>query len=106
VILCGYVRYVIDDVAWYELPVTVRQPSCRASRAVVRRETRLTLACNVSGPATVRFSGPRSRTIGVRIPASGGRVGARLGPLRAGRYRVTVTAGKLPLGQPFTVRVR
>ncbi len=60
----------------------------------------------MSGPATVRFSGPRSRTVRVKIPAKDGRVCVPLGALRAGRYRVTVTAGELALGRPFAIRVR
>jgi hypothetical protein len=101
-----YVQYVTDDVAWYELPITVQQPACRASRATLRRGTRLTLMCNASGPATVKFSGRSKRTVQVKIPAKDGRVRVPLGSLRAGRYRVAVTAGELALGRPFTVRIR
>jgi hypothetical protein len=32
VLLCGYQRYVTDDVAWYQLPVTVSQPTCSLAR--------------------------------------------------------------------------
>ena len=106
VILCGFVQYVIDDVAYYELPIKVVQPSCRPARSTVKQGSKLELRCNVSGPATVRFSGPRKRTLKVKLPASNGRVKVSTGSLRAGSYRVTVAAGEMALGGAFRVRVR
>jgi hypothetical protein len=106
VILCAYVRYIIDDVAWFQLPVTTRQPSCKAERATVRRGAELKLKCNVSGPATVRFSGPRNRTVNVKISPKDGRVRVPTGSLRSGRYRISVKAGDLALGPALRVRIR
>lgn len=106
VLLCGYVRYVTDDVAWYQLPVTVKQPACTAVRSTVRRGSKLELKCNVSGPATVRFTGPRTRTVAVKIPSSNGRVKVSTTSLKRGRYRVTVRSNGLQLGAPMRVRVR
>ena len=93
VILCAYQRYITDDVAWYQLPVTMRQPSCKAERSTVKRGARLRLKCNVSGPAKVVFSGPRKRTVSVRISPDGrpcerpDRLAARRALPRRGRDR-------------------
>lgn len=106
VLLCGYVRYVTDSVAWYQLPVTVRQPACTAVRSTVKHGSKLELKCNVSGKATVRFVGPRTRTIAVKIPSTNGRVKVSTRSLKRGRYRVTVRSNGLQLGAPFRVRVR
>lgn len=106
ILLCAYQRYVIDDVASYQLPVSVQQPRCRPVRRTVRRGSKLRLRCNVSGRATVRFSGSRSRTVSTRLSTANGNGTVSTRNLRAGRYRVTVRAGKQRLGQPFTLRVR
>jgi hypothetical protein len=74
VLLCGFQRYIIDDVAGFQLPVRVEQPRCRAKRSAIRRKRGLALECNVSGPATVRFRGPRSRTVAVRLSTEDGTV--------------------------------
>jgi hypothetical protein len=106
VLLCGYVRYVTDDVAWYQLPIEMRQPSCRAVRSTVRRGSRLRLQCNVSGTAKVRFSGPRRRTVPARISPKDGSVSVPTGRLRAGTYRVSVETGDLVLAKSLRVRIR
>jgi hypothetical protein len=106
VLLCGYQRYIIDDVAGFQLPVTVEQPSCRAKRGAVRRGRPLRLQCNVSGPVTVRFRGARARNVGSRLSAEDGTGSVPTRRLARGRYRVTVWAGELRLGRTFTVRIR
>jgi hypothetical protein len=106
VILCGYVRYVTDDVAWYQLPVTIQQPSCRAERSTVRRGSRLRLKCNVSGAAKVSFSGPRRRTVSVKISTKDGSASVPTSSLRAGRYRVSIRTGDLSLASALRVRIR
>ena len=106
VILCAYQRYIIDDVAWYQLPIKVEQPSCKAERSTVRRGSRLRLKCNVSGPAKVVFSGPRKRTVSVKISPKDGRASVPTGSLRAGRYRVAVTTGELSLARSLRVSIR
>jgi hypothetical protein len=104
VILCAYQRYIIDDVAWYQLPLKVAQPRCRARESTVRR--RLRLKCNVSGAVVVRFRGPRSRIARTKLSTKDGTGSVSTRGLRPGRYRVTVTAGELRLGGSFRIRVR
>ena len=106
VLLCGYQRYIIDDVAGFQLPVRVEQPRCRAKRKTVRRGRKLALDCNVSGPAKVRFRGARSRTESVRLSSKDGSGAVTTRRLGRGRYRVIVWAGELRLGRPFKIRVR
>lgn len=107
VLLCAYQRYVIDDVAWYQLPVDVRQPSCRPAGSSVRRGAKLRLACDVSGPAELRFTraGAGTRTLTAQLSTADGRGSVATGTLRPGRYRVSVTSNDVPLGS-FRVRVR
>jgi hypothetical protein len=106
VLLCGYQRYIIDDVAGFQLPLKVEQPSCKAARSTVRRGRRLALKCNVSGAVTVRFRGPRSRTAQGKLSTEDGSGGVSTRGLKRGRYRVTVFSGELQLGKTFRVRVR
>jgi hypothetical protein len=106
VVLCGYQRYIIDDVAGFQLPVRVEQPRCRAARRSVRRGRKLALKCNVSGPITVRFRGRRSRTVDGRLSAKDGSGAVSTRGMRRGRYRVTVVARELQLGRAFRIRVR
>jgi hypothetical protein len=107
VLLCGYQRYVIDDVAWFQLPVRIAQPACRALRGSVTRPARLRLRCNVSGRATVilRRAG-KARVVSTRISSRDG--GATVPTRRLGRgtYSVSVRIGQLALGGSFRVRVR
>jgi hypothetical protein len=106
VLLCGFQRYIIDDVAGFQLPVRVEQPSCKAKRSTVRRGRRLALKCNVSGAITVRFRGARSRTAKGKLSAKDGTGAVSTRGLERGRYRVTVFAGQLRLGRTFTIRLR
>jgi hypothetical protein len=102
-LLCAFQRYVTDDVAWYQLPVRVQDPSCTVQP---RSGRKLRLECNVSGKMTLRFkrSGARQRTITATIGSSGTTtVSAR--KLRQGRYRVTVITGALELGRQ-RIRIR
>jgi hypothetical protein len=94
-LLCGFQRYVIDDVAWFQLPVRVQQPACTVQ---VRRGRKLALRCNVSGRMTLRFTRPRARarTIAATV-GSRGRTTLSTRRLRRGTYRVTVAAGTLKL---------
>lgn len=105
ILLCAYQRFIIDDVASYQLPVRVNQPSCRPKRRTVRRTLRLD--CNVSGRVKVRFSGRGTRrVVPARLSPKNGNGKASTRRLRPGRYRVTVRAGKMKLGRAFTIRVR
>jgi hypothetical protein len=106
VLLCGYQRYVIDDVAGFQLPVRVEQPACRPARKAVRRGRRLPLKCNVSGAVKVRFRGVRSRTVTARMSRKDGTGSVATRRLTRGTYRVTVWAGELRLGRAFKIRVR
>jgi hypothetical protein len=106
VLLCGFQRYIIDDVAGFQLPVEVEQPRCRPARATVKRGRRLALKCNVSGAASVRFRGPRSRTVTTRLSTKEGSGAVATRGLKRGRYRVTVWSGETKLGKPFRVRIR
>jgi hypothetical protein len=47
------IDYVTDDVAGYQLPVTVAQPSCSLARSVVRRGRALSISCNFTGSLNV-----------------------------------------------------
>ncbi len=98
--------HVIDDVASYQLRADIQQPRCRPVRSSVRRGTKLRLRCNVSGRASVRFRGDRSRTLRTRLSSANGNGTVSTRGLRPGRYRVTVRADDLQLGRSFTVRVR
>lgn len=108
VVLCGYQRFIVDDAAWYQLPVNVQQPTCALTRASVRRGTALGIRCNFHGSLTVRLSGARKRTMAVTIGSGGtGKLSTRT--LRRGRYRVSsLNAGtlKVRVGKPSTFRVR
>lgn len=105
VLLCAYQRYIIDDAASYQLPLRVEQPTCRPVRKTVRRALRLD--CNVSGNAQVRFTrNGKRRTVSARLSTKNGNGTASTRRLEAGRYRVTVRAGKQALGPAFTIRVR
>jgi hypothetical protein len=106
VLLCGYQRCVIDDVAGFQLPVRVEQPACRPARKAVKRGRRLRLRCNVSRQVKVRFRGARSRTVSARLTGKDGTGSVPTRRLARGTYRVTVWAGELRLGRPFGVRVR
>lgn len=106
VMLCAYQRYIIDDAAWYQLPLKVAQPRCRARKRTVTRGRRLGLKCNVSGAVTVRFRGRVSRTATTKLSTKDGSGSVSTRRLRPGRYRVTVTAGEMQLGGSFRVRVR
>lgn len=106
ILVCAYQRYVIDDVASYQLALNVEQPACRPARATIRRGAKLRLDCNVSGRATVRLRGARSRTLPIRLSTRDGDGTVSTRRLRPGRYRVSVHAGDQQLGRPFTVRVR
>lgn len=89
VVLCAFQRYVIDDVAWYELPLTVAQPGAEtpppattpptgcdpaavnaAQAKVARLKKELRKAKNVGGPqvekAKKRLTKARTRLKGVK----------------------------------------
>lgn len=106
ILVCAYQRYVIDDVASYQLALPVAQPACRPARSTVRRGQRLRLECNVSGRVVVRFRGAHSHTLAGRLSTADGSGSVATRGLRPGRYRVTVQAGDQVLGRAFTVRVR
>lgn len=106
VLLCGYQRYVTDDVAWFQLPMKVEQPSCRATRSSVRKGTALRLKCNVSGKVSVRFKGSRSKTVSGTLSTKDGSGKISTRSVRTGRYRVTVTSNGVKLGKTFALRVR
>lgn len=98
VLLCGFQRYIIDDAAWYTLPLKVVPPRCS-----IRRRT---LRCNVAGRISVRLKrrGARARTYAVRV---GKRGSAKLPRrIRRGSYRATFRSGELALGSQRRVRVR
>jgi hypothetical protein len=105
-LLCAYQRNITDDVASYQLPVSVEQPRCKPARRTVRRGARLRLECNVSGPVTVRFRGPSARTANGRISAKDGKGTVSTRKLERGRYRVAVQVGELRLGGAFKLRIR
>ena len=104
VLLCAYQRYIIDDVASYQLPLRVEQPACRPVRKRVHRTLRLD--CNVSGDVKVHFAGRGiQRAVPARLSTRNGNGTATTRRLRPGRYRVTVRTGQLTLGRPFAIRV-
>jgi hypothetical protein len=95
-LLCGYQRYVIDDAAWFQLPVKVEAPACTLQP---RRGRRLRVRCNARGRMTLRFTRPRARarTITATVGESGTQtISTRR--LRPGVYRVRITSGGLDLG--------
>jgi hypothetical protein len=108
VLLCGYVSFIIDDVAWYQLPVKVDQPACSIARSVVRRGRKLAVDCNFTGPLTVRFRGAgRTRKATLQLDGAGrGKVSTA--SLRPGSYRVALSSGTLAVrvAKHGTVRVR
>jgi hypothetical protein len=108
VLLCGYQRYITDDVAWYQLPVNVAQPTCSFARAVVRRGRALSISCNFTGSLKVSFRrGSRARAKVVKLGGTGkGRVSTA--SLSAGRYSVSMTSGRLAVrvAKRRIVRVR
>jgi hypothetical protein len=108
VLLCGYVRYVIDDVAWYQLALPVRQWACGLPTKSVRQGRRLTVACpGLFGRLRVRLVRGRSkRTISAPLAKDGT---AKLGTrgLRPGVYRVTVLNVRgVALSPAMRLRVR
>lgn len=107
-LLCGYQRYITDDVAWYQLPVNVAQPTCSFARAVVRRGRALSISCNFTGSLKVSFRrGSRARAKVVKLGGTGkGRVSTA--SLSAGRYSVSMTSGRLAVrvAKRRIVRVR
>jgi hypothetical protein len=108
VLLCGYVRFIIDDVAWFQLPVRVRRWPCRLSPGRVRPGAGLRLTCvGLTGRVQVRFTrrGAPPRTIGAKVGATGS---ARIPtpPLRRATYQATVLAGGAQLSARTRVRVR
>jgi hypothetical protein len=84
------------------VPVTVEQPASKAARSSVKRGSKLTLSCNISGAAKVRFSGPRTRTVSVKD----GTVKIPTRSLRAGSSRVTVSWGEVVAEKMLRVRLR
>jgi hypothetical protein len=107
-LLCLYQRYIIDDVAWYQLPVDVDQPACAFGRGTVRRGDSLRISCNFFGTLTVRFRrGSRTRSVTAKIDGNGrGRVSTAR--LRRGSYRVSLSVGRMAVGvsKHRTIRVR
>jgi hypothetical protein len=108
VLLCGYQRYVTDDVAWYQLPVTVAQPTCSLEHAVVRSGRAIPIACNFTGRLSVRFRrGSHTRSKVVTLGSTGkGRVStASLSP---GGYSVSMKSGGMSVrvAKRRTIRVR
>jgi hypothetical protein len=106
VLLCGFQRFIIDDVAGFQLPVRVEQPGCRAKSRTVRRGRKLALDCNVSGAVMVRFRGAHSRNVPARLSTEDGSGAVSTRGLKKGSYRVTVWSGERKLGKRFKVRVR
>jgi hypothetical protein len=106
VILCAYQRYIIDDAAYYELPVKVEQPACKAVRTRVKRGSKLKLKCNVSGAAKVRFSGPRTRRVSTTVSAKNGKANVSTRSLRRGSYRVTVSWAEVKSAKTLRIRLR
>ena len=100
-LLCAYQRYIIDDVAGFQLPVRVEQPSCKAASSSVRRGRKLALKCNVSGAITVRFRGPRSRTAQGRLSTRDGSGAVSTRGLQRGRYGfVPIRGSDVPAPAP------
>lgn len=99
VLVCAYQRYVIDDVASYQLPVRIEQPACRLLPGAARRGRALAVRCNVSGPIEARFTraGQRPRTVRFRVGRSG-RATVASRALAAGRWRVGFRSRGLALG--------
>jgi hypothetical protein len=107
VLLCGYMRYVIDDAAWFQLPVAVRRFPCRLGPTTVRRGRGLRLSCvgGLNGSVRVRFARRgRGRTVGATIRDDTALV--RTGRLARGVYRVTVLTRGVPLSPGTRVRIR
>jgi hypothetical protein len=106
-LLCGFQRYIIDDVAWFALPVRVRQPSCRLLTPRVRHGRKARVKCNASGDMTarVRRRGGRPRTIAFKVGTNGtGRLPTAR--LRRGTHRVTIMAGGWQMGASRRLVVR
>jgi hypothetical protein len=107
VLLCGYQRYVTDDVAWYQLPVTVAQPTCSLAHTAVRHGRSIAVSCNFTGRVTVRFRrGSWSRSEVVTLGSEGaGRVSTR--SLSPGGYTVSMKSGGLSVrvANRMTIRV-
>jgi hypothetical protein len=107
VLLCGYQRYIIDDVAWFQLPLRVVAQACRAVRRTVTRPRKLRLRCNVSGQLTLRLRrAGRIRTQPIRISSEDGTGAIATSRLPRGSYRVTVLAGNRQMGRPLRIRIR
>lgn len=105
VVVCAYVRYIIDDVAYSELPVRIEQPRCRILPRTVRRGRRAALRCNVKGRITARLSHCHKRerqTLRVNRHGRGRLPTRRLGP---GRWTARFSAAGWRLGRD-RVRVR
>lgn len=106
-LLCGYQRYIIDDVAWFQLPVRVVAQACRAVRRAVTRPRKLRIRCNVSGRLTVRLRrAGRTRAQPIRISPKNGTGAIDTRRLPRGSYRVTVLAGNTQVGRPLRIRIR
>jgi hypothetical protein len=108
VLLCGYQSFIIDDVAWYQLPLNGQQPTCTLAHRVVRRGRALAVRCNFTGALTLRLRrGGRTRVRAVKLDAAGkGRVST--GGLATGLYRLSIRSGALAVrvGRSATLRVR
>lgn len=106
VLVCAYQRYVIDDVASYQLPLRIEQPSCRLLPGAVRRGRAIAVRCNVSGPIEARLArvGSRARTVRFRVGRSG-RATVASRALAAGRWRVGFSSRGLALGRD-AIRLR
>jgi hypothetical protein len=106
-LLCGYQRYIIDDAAWFQLPVRVVAQACRAVLRTVTRPRKLRIRCNVSGRLTVRLRrAGRTRAQPIRISAKDGTGAIDTHRLPRGSYRVTVLAGDSQVGRPMRIRIR
>jgi hypothetical protein len=106
VLLCAYQRYVIDDAAYYQLPVRVEQPACRLKPASVKRGESLMATCNFRGELRIQFKGDggRKRTATATADERGrARVPTR--KLAEGVYRVTITTTDLRVAKQ-RIRVR
>ncbi|EHN12110.1 hypothetical protein PAI11_10130 [Patulibacter medicamentivorans] len=99
IVVCSYVRYVIDDVAYHELPVRIVQPRCSIVPSSVRRGRSAKVRCNVAGSITAKLTrrGAGSRTVSFRVTGKGsGQLPTRR--LGSGRWSARFTAAGWKLG--------
>jgi hypothetical protein len=104
VLLCGYERALIDDVATYELSLPVAQPTCRLRRTTVGAGGSVPVKCNLSGTVGIQFGSSTQRAVRLRAADGSGAL-STLGT-HAGTYQLSWRSGSAVVSGTARLTIR